>query len=70
MAEVAWNAYLSTLSHVPIFDTDGLLDVINQALSSLDTFLPAGTVVSTRCIEEFRPDVDASVGIPLGWCLG
>ena len=45
---MAWNAYLSTLSHAPVFDTDGLLGVIDQSLGLLDGFLPAGTVVRFR----------------------
>ena len=39
-SQVAWNAYLSTLSHAPVLDTEGLLGVIDQAQSLLDSFLP------------------------------
>ena len=38
--QVAWNAYLSTLSHAPVLDTEGLLGVIDQAQGLLDSFLP------------------------------
>lgn len=51
---MAWNAYLSTLSHAPVFDTDGLLGIIDQALAVLDSFLPAGTVVRPPPVLGFR----------------
>ena len=45
VVQVAWNAYLSTLSHAPVLDTDQLLGVIDQAQGLLDSFLPPGVQV-------------------------
>ena len=49
---MAWNAYLSTLSHAPVLDTDALLGVIDQAQGLLDSFLPPGVQVPSVICED------------------
>jgi hypothetical protein len=57
--QVAWNAYLSGLSHSPSVDLDQLLDTIDTADSLLDAYVPKP--VQTKALEGLRRAVE---GIP------
>ena len=64
---MAWNAYLSTLSHAPVLDTEGLLGVIDQAQGLLDSFLPPGVQVRSRAWGWRRSETPALLGA--GWIV-
>lgn len=58
-AQVAWTAYLSTLSHVPVVDVDDLSSQLAQGQSQLFEALPrgmqAGVQDTMRAVDTLLP---------------